>query len=70
MMIQLVIYLSVAGQEEILGVREFSFPPRAGELLQITHQGEVLKLQIEQVRHRVDEQGHMSKLMCVRLADS
>ncbi|WCP14518.1 hypothetical protein sphantq_02964 [Sphingobium sp. AntQ-1] len=66
MTVQLVIYLSIAGQEEILGVREFSFPPRVGELLQITHQGEVLKLQIEQVRHRVDEQGHMAHLVCAR----
>lgn len=66
MTFQLVIFLSIAGQEEILGVREFSFPPRAGELLQITHQGEVLNLKVEQVRHRVDEQGHMPHLVCVR----
>jgi hypothetical protein len=64
MTVKLVIYLSIAGQEEILGVREFSFPPRAGELLQITHQGETLNLKVEQVRHRVDEQGHVPHLVC------
>lgn len=67
MTIKLVIYLTLAGQEEILGVREFAFTPRAGELLQITHQGEVLDLRVEQVRHRVDEQGHMPHLVCSQI---
>lgn len=66
-MTKLVIYLTIAGQEEILGVRELDFPPRAGELLQITHHGEVLHLRVDQVRHRVDEQGHMPHLVCSRV---
>lgn len=65
-MIQLVIYLAVAGEEEILGVRDFSFPPSAGDSLEITHQGEKLRMRIKEVRHRVDEQGHMPHLVCER----
>lgn len=66
MTVKLVIVLTIAGQEEILGVREFDFAPRAGELLQIERHGEVLYLRVDFVRHRVDAQGHMPHLVCSR----
>jgi len=64
--VKLVIVLTVAGQEEILGVRDFDFPPRAGELLQIERHGETLHLHVDFLRHRIDKQGHMPHLVCSR----
>lgn len=66
---KLVIYCRIAGQEEMLGVHEFDFPPRAGETVQIERHGEQLRLHIDRVEHRVDKLGHVPKLMCSRLAD-
>lgn len=67
MTVKLAIYCRVAGEDEFMGVREFDFAPRAGETLEIERHGETLHLHIEQVRHRVDDGGHLPKLMCVRV---
>lgn len=67
MTVKLAIYCRIAGEDELLGVREFEFTPRAGEALEMQRHGETLHLHIEQVRHRVDDLGHVPKLMCMRV---
>ena len=65
---KLAIYCRIAGQDELLGVREFDFPPRAGETLLMDRHGEDLHLHIERLEHRVSQEGHLPKLICVRVA--
>lgn len=62
---KLAIYCRINGQDELLGVREFDVSPRAGEDLLMDRHGEELALHIERVEHRITDQGHVPKLMCV-----
>lgn len=61
---KLVIYCRIAGQDEMMGVHEFDFAPRTGEVVEIERHGERLTLHIDRVEHRVDKLGHVPKLIC------
>lgn len=65
---KLAVYLTIAGQDELLGVHDFDVVPRAGETLDLEHHGELLNLHADRLHHRVDKLGHVPKLMCSRQA--